>query len=869
MRTRKHRSENDRPAAAPATPAPAPVPTAGPADLLTQQRGVGNAAVVQRVAASTVDGVLRGPGTALDEPVRQEMEARLGADFSDVRVHADSTAQRSAAELGAHAYTTGHHVVLGADTVDRHVLAHELVHVIQQRTGPVAGTDLGAGLRVSDPADHDEQAADRIASRALRGPVPDRRDHADHPAHHDGAPAVQRMLPTPAGQSSTAVPTSYPVVNLTVDANGVVTRVEVVGRPEPRPYQGREGRHTTAWGLLADRVRRAVVGSTLAAAATQVQALAAEAATLQAPGLSGDRQGRFTRAASEAARLAGEAQTQAGAGNDPAGAQLSLQTAIGAYLTARNYAPLASASVGPVSAGAGEGTTLGTLRAVEANPAGTAAGEVQRTIWQLLDVGVLAAAGRSVTDLPGGNDTTRSAVERTRVDIIERHLREISHAYPAAYNQSGLATAAGIGSGTLRTALTGAGIGAAAADRLIAAISPQPVQMPANNLTAGTYDGGRPVLAQVELVLPAAPAGTGTGSRGRGTGRGGGPATSRGGGRGGAATGQPAAAAAPTPTVRLAVRGRGSTLYSAQASHLTAHVAVVRGLERTVNGKPLGTALASLLDLARDLRALPTYVGDDDFVRPSSTTAGPVAGSSAGAAGSSTQQPSVDQLAGQLGSVTLDEVPGDEAQVPRDRYNEVKQDFVRAENAARALNPGTPQEQVEAIQDLAGAYLAMRNMLPLVSSELGPAGSRGEPTTAGVLESARGSAEQLRTAAWELLDRPAARAAADHTTTPVGTVRWDWVRRLAIVIAVHLDAIARAWPDAYTRSRINNINAITAYVTGPLNIRLDAAEMTAFEGYLRTYIPDLDEGALPTASRPTGRGAGRRPRDSDAYDPRG
>lgn len=35
------------------------------------------------------------------------MEAGFGADFSDVRVHADERASRSAVSLGANAYTTG------------------------------------------------------------------------------------------------------------------------------------------------------------------------------------------------------------------------------------------------------------------------------------------------------------------------------------------------------------------------------------------------------------------------------------------------------------------------------------------------------------------------------------------------------------------------------------------------------------------------------------------------------------------------------------------------------------------------------------------------------------------------------------------
>lgn len=125
------------------------------------QRSVGNAVVLRMlrqgqegeasVQRSSVHDVLRRPGRPLDGAVRQEMESRLGADFGDVRVHTDSAARASAAEVGAHAYTSGSHIVLGAGGGDRHTLAHELTHVIQQRQGPVPGTDNGAGLGSPTP----------------------------------------------------------------------------------------------------------------------------------------------------------------------------------------------------------------------------------------------------------------------------------------------------------------------------------------------------------------------------------------------------------------------------------------------------------------------------------------------------------------------------------------------------------------------------------------------------------------------------------------------------------------------------------------------------------------------------------------------
>ncbi|MFJ8387721.1 DUF4157 domain-containing protein [Streptomyces sp. NPDC094438] len=76
------------------------------------------------------------------------MEARLCADFSDVRVHTGADAQRSAQELGARAYTSGTHVVLGDGSGDRHTLARELTHVTNSvrvlSRAPTTATDCAS-----------------------------------------------------------------------------------------------------------------------------------------------------------------------------------------------------------------------------------------------------------------------------------------------------------------------------------------------------------------------------------------------------------------------------------------------------------------------------------------------------------------------------------------------------------------------------------------------------------------------------------------------------------------------------------------------------------------------------------------------------
>jgi len=157
-----------------------PSPAEGPADQQVQRlRPSGAPAGAARplarpstVPARPIPDVLRGSGQPLTAPLKEEMQARLGADLSDVRVHADSAARASAAEVGARAYTSGNHVVVGDEGTDKHTLAHELTHVIQQRQGPVAGTDRGNGFKVSDPFDVYEKAAEANAARVMRAPFP-------------------------------------------------------------------------------------------------------------------------------------------------------------------------------------------------------------------------------------------------------------------------------------------------------------------------------------------------------------------------------------------------------------------------------------------------------------------------------------------------------------------------------------------------------------------------------------------------------------------------------------------------------------------------------------------------------------------------
>jgi hypothetical protein len=102
-----------------------------------------------------VHEVLAAPGRPLDVATRAFFEPRFGADFSLVRVHDGTTAVAAAEAVRARAFTVGNDIVFNAGEFathtdsGRHLLAHELTHVMQQGSGgPLvqrAPDNIGAG----------------------------------------------------------------------------------------------------------------------------------------------------------------------------------------------------------------------------------------------------------------------------------------------------------------------------------------------------------------------------------------------------------------------------------------------------------------------------------------------------------------------------------------------------------------------------------------------------------------------------------------------------------------------------------------------------------------------------------------------------
>jgi Domain of unknown function (DUF4157) len=112
-----------------------------------------------------------GRGERLAPDVHERFAPALGASLAEVRIHTDPGAADLAREVNARAFTTGSDVFFGAGAYEpqtargAHLLAHELTHTVQRPATPTGGGDL----RVSDPGDRDEQAAEHAAGKLVAG----------------------------------------------------------------------------------------------------------------------------------------------------------------------------------------------------------------------------------------------------------------------------------------------------------------------------------------------------------------------------------------------------------------------------------------------------------------------------------------------------------------------------------------------------------------------------------------------------------------------------------------------------------------------------------------------------------------------------
>ncbi|MGH7512752.1 MAG: eCIS core domain-containing protein [Gemmatimonadales bacterium] len=123
--------------------------------------------------------------------IRAAMELGLGADFSAVRIHTDARAAESARAVDSLAYTVGKDIAFAAGRYEpgsrdgRRLLAHELAHVRQQRSG---SADAGE-LRLGDTSAPEETEAESAAAAVVGG-------RRVTPTTRTGAPVLARFSDT-------------------------------------------------------------------------------------------------------------------------------------------------------------------------------------------------------------------------------------------------------------------------------------------------------------------------------------------------------------------------------------------------------------------------------------------------------------------------------------------------------------------------------------------------------------------------------------------------------------------------------------------------------------------------------------------------
>ena len=136
-------------------------------------------------------------------PHRAEIQQLFGHhDISAIQAHTGPEAADSARAMGADAFATGNHVILGGRS-DLHTVAHEAAHVVQQRGGVQLKGGVGAA------GDAYEQHADAVADAVVAGksaaPLLDQMA-----GNGRGSVAVQRVPKAPSGETGRADPEITP-----------------------------------------------------------------------------------------------------------------------------------------------------------------------------------------------------------------------------------------------------------------------------------------------------------------------------------------------------------------------------------------------------------------------------------------------------------------------------------------------------------------------------------------------------------------------------------------------------------------------------------------------------------------------------------
>ena len=167
------------------------------------------------------------PAVAVPTEVTQAIRAAYGVEVGEVPVRSDAQARQEAQDLRARAFTAGDEVVLGSaptgDAAQRALIAHELVHLVQQRElgGALpdeqspAGRELEADAVAAEHAVLTGRPLPALRHRTLGGPPPGtvrpfagrvQRAPLAHPDTAPGTTPPQTPPTTTSGTQQTTAP---------------------------------------------------------------------------------------------------------------------------------------------------------------------------------------------------------------------------------------------------------------------------------------------------------------------------------------------------------------------------------------------------------------------------------------------------------------------------------------------------------------------------------------------------------------------------------------------------------------------------------------------------------------------------------------
>jgi hypothetical protein len=445
--------------------------------------------------------------------------------------------------------------------------------------------------------------------------------------------------------------------------------------------------------------------------------------------------------------------------------RLRLQQAVAAYLSLRNYAPLASAFLGPGQAvGGGEPSRLQRLRRYEAGEPDTA--EVLRTtLWELLDPRTLGfAIDLADTDtLPGLRGKTAARRSATARDMITRHLVEVSHAYPRAYRAARFTRA------NLRKLVKDTDMGVSEVDDPPAAADVEPTAAPATWSTRSATG--------TEVTLAATDA-------------------------------------APRRITNVTVAGRNVTLLNTDGHHLTAHTVFTRQVRAALEGETVPAARRNMVELADQIFELPSMPVPTDTAVHQRLVDAEAAG----------ERTAIDtaRAAWRAADRSLDDAD------PRGIFGACWAAFIPARDAVQ--NAVDDVATIEALHDLAAAYICLRNALPLVAVRVGAyANSGGEPEALRRLDRyertpGSGQPAEICGALWRLLDMKAMGEMYDDDIDLADVAPGaptDRNLRLQWVLDAHHRSIRALWPGAYKISGFASENSLR-YAIDELAVSTDA-----------------------------------------------